>query len=141
MKSDSVETLIQPALQPVAAPFAAHGEHLLIDFYQVDKALLGDELRLESLLIRAAEVAGARILWERFHHFGDGAGVTGVLLLAESHISIHTWPEHGFVAADIFMCGQAQVERALTVLRLGFTPGYEKVRSVSRGCADMEENL
>jgi S-adenosylmethionine decarboxylase len=48
------------------------------------------------------------VLFSHFHAFGEGQGVTGVVLLAESHITIHTWPECGFAAADIFMCGSAR---------------------------------
>ena len=87
---------------------AASGVHLLADLHGVDPALLRDAAFIDALLRRAAEAAGARILHGHFHVFGDGGGVTGVLLLAESHISIHTWPESGFAAADIFMCGAAR---------------------------------
>jgi S-adenosylmethionine decarboxylase len=59
----------------------------------------------------------ARVLFSHFHAFGEGQGVTGVVLLAESHITIHTWPECGFAAADIFMCGSAQPELALALIK------------------------
>lgn len=80
-----------------------------------------DELAL--LLKRMAKAAGATVLGENFHDFGAGLGNTGVLLLAESHISVHSWPETDYAAIDIFVCGDASktnmepVEAAINVLR------------------------
>jgi S-adenosylmethionine decarboxylase len=79
--------------------------------------------QLDDLLRKAAEAAGATILTSRFHDFGDGLGNTGVLVLAESHISVHTWPENNYAAIDIFVCskighnGMEPVEAAVEVLR------------------------
>lgn len=111
----------------------AHGWHFLADFNGVAPTLLTDAGRIEQILRASADAAGAHILFTHFHHFGENQGVTGVLLLAESHISIHTWPEYGFAAADIFMCGQAEPERALAVLRQAFAPAREQVQRVLRG--------
>jgi S-adenosylmethionine decarboxylase len=72
-------------------------------------------------------------LSSHFHAFGSEAGVTGVVLLAESHISIHTWPEFGFAAVDIFMCGQAEPQRALDVMQGAFEPKTSSVKSLARG--------
>jgi S-adenosylmethionine decarboxylase len=67
--------------------------------------------------VAAAAAAHARVLGVHLHHFGEGMGVTGVALLAESHISIHTWPEAGSAAVDLFVCGpQADVEAGLAVI-------------------------
>lgn len=109
------------------------GIHLLADLAGVDAALLVDADAIDALLRTAAVAAGARILHSHFHTFGPGAGVTGVLLLAESHISIHTWPEHGFAAADIFMCGDAQPQRALDVIDAAFRPATRAVQTIARG--------
>jgi S-adenosylmethionine decarboxylase len=98
--------------------------------------LLADPAALGQILRQAAIAAGAHILFSHFHHFGQQQGVTGVLLLAESHISIHTWPEQGFAAADVFMCGQAEPERALDVLRTACQPAREQVQRIVRGTAD-----
>ena len=68
-----------------------------------------------------------------FHPFGPGLGVTGVVLLAESHISIHTWPEQGYAAIDIFMCGAAEPQRALDVLREALAPAGCAMRALHRG--------
>ena len=94
----------------------AVGHHILVDLCDVDAATLCDGETLERLLCGAAVAAGARVLSSHFHSFGAGGGITGVVLLAESHISIHTWPEHRLAAADIFMCGAADGERALAAL-------------------------
>ena len=72
--------------------------------------------RLKTVLAAAAQAAEATILTERFHTFGGAGGVTGVLLLAESHISIHTWPEHRFAAIDAFICGGMKLEKVKEVL-------------------------
>jgi S-adenosylmethionine decarboxylase len=112
------------------------GTHLLADLHGVDADLLQDRVALESLLRRAAEFAGARVLNSHFHSFGAGDGVTGVVLLAESHISIHTWPESGLAAADIFMCGLADPGRALKVLIDGLAPAHQRVQTLARGFAE-----
>lgn len=113
--------------------FRPAGVHLLADLHQVEPSLLSDPDRIDMLLRDAALAAGARILHGHFHTFGAGMGVTGVLLLAESHISIHTWPEHGFAAVDIFMCGTAQPERALAIIDAALQPLERNVRTVERG--------
>lgn len=124
-----VSTAVSPA-------HVANGAHLLADLHGVPQRLLRDAAVLEALLIRAAAAADAQVLFSHFHGFGDGGGVTGVLLLAESHISIHTWPEHSFAAVDIFMCGSAQPERALQVIEHGLGAAGCVRRSVPRGIAD-----
>ncbi|MCC2971880.1 adenosylmethionine decarboxylase [Massilia sp. IC2-476] len=109
------------------------GIHLLADLAGIDGGLLVDPAAIDTLLRDAALAAGAHILHSHFHAFGPEQGVTGVLLLAESHISIHTWPEHGFAAADIFMCGAAQPERALAVIDAALRPAHRSVRTIPRG--------
>jgi S-adenosylmethionine decarboxylase len=112
---------------------AAAGRHLLADFYGVNTEALRDLPALESLLRKAASAAGAQVLGSHFHSFGDHEGVTGVVLLAESHISIHTWPESGFAAADIFMCGSADPEAALDHMLQALAPNHHQVERVGRG--------
>nr|WP_307732879.1 adenosylmethionine decarboxylase [Massilia agri] len=106
---------------------------MLADLAGVKAALLVDPDAIDALLRTAAVAAGARILHSHFHTFGRGMGVTGVLLLAESHISIHTWPEHGFAAADIFMCGDAQPQLALDVIDAALRPATRSVQTIARG--------
>jgi S-adenosylmethionine decarboxylase len=111
------------------------GWHLLADLYGVAATLLSDPAQIEAILRAAAIAAGAHILAGHFHHFGQQQGVTGVLLLAESHISIHTWPEHGFAAVDIFMCGRAQPEAALATLTDALAATDTRVTRTLRGAA------
>ncbi|MES2152470.1 MAG: adenosylmethionine decarboxylase [Pseudomonadota bacterium] len=111
------------------------GNHLLADFYGVEAARLLDPAQIDAMLRAAALAAGARILHSHFHSFGKGLGVTGVLLLAESHISIHTWPEFGFAAADIFMCGEAQPQLALDVIEMALQAGAREVKTILRGAS------
>lgn len=115
-----------------APGYRAEGTHVLADLSGVAPALLADGGRLEALLRAAATAAGATILHSHFHAFGPGQGVTGVVLLAESHISIHTWPEQHFAAADIFMCGASQPELALAVLRAALAPTACDIQTVRR---------
>ena len=117
----------------MSAEHVASGAHLLADLHGVPASLLRDDATLQALLIRAATAANARVLFSHFHAFGDGGGITGVVLLAESHISIHTWPEHGFAAVDIFMCGGAHPARALQLIEHGLGATGCVRRSVPRG--------
>ena len=109
-----------------------NGTHLLADMSGIEPGVLSDCAKIERLLREAAAAAGAQVLHSHFHGFGPGLGVTGVVLLAESHISIHTWPEHGFAAADIFMCGAAQPQLALDVIEEALQPECSEVRTVDR---------
>jgi S-adenosylmethionine decarboxylase len=81
------------------------GTHFIADMCGIDSLYLQDRDLIENIMIEACRKAGATILKTVFHHFGEGQGVTGVIVLAESHASIHTWPEHGFAAIDVFTCG------------------------------------
>ena len=92
------------------------GNHGLLDLYGCDEAILKDEVRLKTALMAAAQSAEATILTEHFHTFGGAGGVTGGLLLDESHISIHTWPEHRFAAIDAFICGGMKLEKVKEIL-------------------------
>ena len=93
----------------------ASGIHLIADLACTRG--LGDAGLIEAALRAAAEAAHVRVLGVNLHHFGPEMGVTGVALLAESHISIHTWPEEGVAAVDVFVCGaQADPDAALAVI-------------------------
>lgn len=115
---------------------SAFGSHVLADLYGVGADLLSDSEALDALLRASAQSAGAGVLGSHFHHFGSASGVTGVVLLAESHISIHTWPESGFAAADIFMCGSADPARALAVILNALTPARHRVTTIARGLGE-----
>ncbi len=109
------------------------GLHVLADFYGVDEVALSDGILLQTALREAATAAGASVIASHFHHFGPQMGVTGVLLLRESHISIHTWPETGLAVIDIFMCGHAQPKHALTALQHSLRPTRVVQQSIKRG--------
>lgn len=110
-------------------PFA--GTHLLVEFWQAQN--LTDPAFVETALKTAAEAAGATVLHVHVHHFGPSMGVTGVAILAESHISIHTWPERGYAALDIFMCGTCNPHDCVPVLERLFAPLRSEVGEHKRG--------
>ncbi|QZA78982.1 adenosylmethionine decarboxylase [Deefgea tanakiae] len=109
------------------------GQHVLADLYGCDAQQLANPEWIADCLLLAAQAAGATVLNSHFHHFGEQQGVTGVLLLMESHISIHTWPEHGYAAIDLFMCGQAQVDAALCSLISKITSKEQSIQLIERG--------
>lgn len=110
----------------------ASGWHLLADLSGIAPFRLKQLCELEMLLLESARVAGAHVLSSHFHAFGAGQGVTGIVLLAESHISIHTWPEEAFAAIDIFMCGESKPRIAFKVIEAGLEPNASSVRVVRR---------
>lgn len=116
-------------------PHHSSGMHLIADLYGITGDILADPLAMEGLLKRSAIAAGAVIIYSHFHAFGAGQGVTGVVLLAESHISVHTWPELGFAAADVFMCGDARPQQALDLIIDALAPASTSVRHIERGKA------
>lgn len=106
--------------------------HVLYDAWVDDSEALATVEPMKQLLCRAAEAGGATVLHEYFHQFSP-CGVTGVLLLAESHISVHTWVEEGFAAFDIFTCGPMNTDKVLEVIRDGLKPRHASVRRIVRG--------
>ena len=107
------------------------GMHLLIDIWGATN-LDSPELIDETLCAGALE-AGATILHSHFHHFTPNAGVSGVVVLAESHISIHTWPERGFAALDVFMCGCCDPYKVIPFLKAAFGPEDVRISEQKRG--------
>lgn len=108
------------------------GTHLLADLTGCRH--LDDAAVVEAALREAVAAARATLLDVKLHHFGPGHGVTGVALLAESHISIHTWPEHGYAAVDIFLCGPANdLDAALAALKRQLRATYCEERRIARG--------
>jgi S-adenosylmethionine decarboxylase len=107
------------------------GMHLLVDLWGARN--LTDPATIDRALSEAAEAAGATILHSHFHHFGPDGGVSGVVVLAESHISIHTWPERDFAAVDIFMCGACDPYKSLPVLKAAFQPACVQLGEQRRG--------
>ena len=107
------------------------GTHLIVDLWGARH--LDDLAAAERALRDAAEAAGATLLHVHLHHFTPNGGISGVAVLAESHISLHTWPERGYAALDIFMCGACDPARAIPVLRAAFAPERLVVEEHRRG--------
>lgn len=107
------------------------GSHLIIDLYDANK--LDDIDHIERALRDCVDAAGATLLHIHLHHFEPNGGVSGVAVLAESHISIHSWPENGYAALDVFMCGDAKPEACVPVLRKAFQPERIAVSEILRG--------
>jgi S-adenosylmethionine decarboxylase len=115
------------------------GTHIIADFWEVART---DNLEyMESALRRAVEAAGATLLHIHLHHFTPGGGISGVAVLAESHISVHTWPEREFAAFDIFMCGSCRPEKGLAVLENAFSPGRTDIKTYIRGRVESHEDI
>lgn len=107
------------------------GTHLLVDLWGASR--LDDPDHIDAALREAAIIAGATILHSHFHHFTPNGGVSGVVVLAESHISIHTWPERDFAAVDIFMCGACDPHKSIPVLQAAFSPARVDLDEQRRG--------
>ena len=107
------------------------GSHLLLDLWGANN--LEDPDQIEQVLSAAAEAAGATVLHAHIHRFESGGGVSGVVVLAESHISIHTWPERNFAAIDIFMCGACDPYNSIPKIRDFFSPDKLNVSEQRRG--------
>jgi len=107
------------------------GAHLIIDLYNAER--LDDIDHIDATLRRCVDAAGATLLHIHLHHFEPNGGVSGVAVLAESHISIHSWPENGYAALDVFMCGDAKPEACVPVLREAFKPDHVAVSELLRG--------
>ncbi|MBI1239098.1 MAG: adenosylmethionine decarboxylase [Alphaproteobacteria bacterium] len=107
------------------------GSHLILDLWEAEN--LDDPASMEQALVEAVTAAGATLLHIHIHKFSPNGGVSGVAVLAESHISVHTWPEKGFAAFDIFMCGEAEPAKAIPVLERAFRPSRMVIGDHKRG--------
>jgi S-adenosylmethionine decarboxylase len=107
------------------------GSHLIIDLFGARR--LDDLKHIERTLKRCVEVAGATLLHIHLHHFTPNGGVSGVAVLSESHISIHSWPEADYAALDVFMCGNAKPHLCVDILRDAFDAREVVVKEHQRG--------
>ena len=105
--------------------------HIIADFYNVTN--LPDIKKIELEMINAAKLSNSKILNTSFHQFKNMNGVTGVIILAESHISIHTWPEISFVSIDAFMCGDTKPMKSIEYLKKVFIPLKSDIKELERG--------
>ena len=111
----------------------ALGRHILAEFYDCDPEILNDAQLVETYMNRAAIECGATIVNSTFHAFNPH-GVSGVVVIAESHLAIHTWPEYGYAAVDIFTCGETiDPHVANESLRESFVASEVKFVELKRG--------
>jgi S-adenosylmethionine decarboxylase len=108
------------------------GRQVVAEFYACDPTILHDVDALRCHLLAAAERIGARVLGETFHRFASG-GVSGTLVIAESHLSIHTWPEEGYAAVDLFTCGGLDPRRGFESLGVALRAATGRMQEIVRG--------
>ena len=116
------------------------GKHLIIELFQCDSTLLNDVKILEHYLLAAVQLSGATVIQPFFHQFSPH-GITGVVVVAESHFALHTWPEYGYCAVDIFTCGDTvNGHVALDYLKENLGAANASVMEIKRGVLDLPES-
>ena len=119
----------------------ALGKHLLVELNDCNCDLLNDLDTIRDIMLAAAVGCGATVLGESFHRFNP-QGISGVIIIAESHLTIHTWPEHGYAAADIFTCGTTVMpEKAAEIIIDRFAPGNHSIVQMFRGMVGIKEKV
>ncbi len=108
------------------------GTHLIVDAWQSPGEILNDPERIRHALMEAVAAGGATLIDLCVHEFSP-YGITATATLAESHISVHTWPEFGYFAADFFFCGCGDPHRAMEALQSALQAKRVKVRELRRG--------
>ncbi len=109
------------------------GRHMLLELFLCDKEVLDDLAGIETVMKEAARVSGATIVESVFHRF-QPHGISGVVVVAESHLAIHTWPEYGYAAVDFFTCGPGiDYQQARNYLQLAFAAQDFELREIERG--------
>ena len=107
------------------------GSHLIIDLWYT--SFDNKITTLKSIIKKSILIANATMLHIHLHRFGKGQGISGVAILAESHISVHTWPERDYIAFDIFMCGDTNPREAAQYLISSLKPKKKKITDLKRG--------
>jgi S-adenosylmethionine decarboxylase len=107
------------------------GRHLIIDL--IDAYELNNDAVIRQAMHDCVKECGATLLHIHTHVFEPNGGISGVAVLAESHISVHTWPERNYAAFDVFMCGDAQPRKAVAILKAAFNAAEARVTEVLRG--------
>ncbi len=117
------------------------GTHLILELEGCPPAVLDDRETVHRVMTEAVEASGATLIRPFFHQFAP-QGVSGVIIISESHFSIHTWPEYGYAAVDIFTCGdQIDMDTALDTLRKGFQAGSVQKMLLTRGMLDLPDEM
>lgn len=107
------------------------GTHLLLDLWGASR--IDDLAYIEKILRDCVTACNATLLHIHLHQFSESGGISGVAVLAESHISVHTWPERNYAAFDVFMCGAAKPSNTIAILQDAFTPDELQVKEILRG--------
>jgi S-adenosylmethionine decarboxylase len=112
------------------------GQHILVDFYDCRAADFDDHDYIREQMTLAAERMGAEIVAVQIHEFNP-IGISGVVVISQSHLTIHTWPEYEYAAVDIFTCGNDMVaDPAIESLRKALGAGEVRTRCLERGRID-----
>ena len=111
------------------------GRHLIIELFDCDRKIISDLNTVEDLILEAVRISGATIV-ESFFHLFPPNGVSGIVVVAESHFSIHTWPEYSYAAVDIFTCGDSvDSKKALSFLKQSLKAKNVSMMELERGPA------
>jgi S-adenosylmethionine decarboxylase len=121
-------------------PLKELGCHVLVDAWECPPALLNDLELIREALVEAVKAGGATLIDLCTHQFSP-QGVTATATLAESHIAVHTWPEYGYFAADLFFCGSGEPYQAVEALRTRLRAGEVRTRELKRGFEDVPRRL
>lgn len=108
------------------------GTHVLLELYECSPNSLTEPADSERILLSAAAAMGATVIGAHFHTFSPH-GVSGVVVIAESHLTIHTWPEHGYAAVDIFSCGDLNLDAGIDLICRSFAAKRTETTLVERG--------
>lgn len=107
-------------------------QHLLVELFSCDIEALQDKILLTELLHKAALAADVTIVQSIFHQYSP-QGITGIVIIEESHLSIHTWPEFGYASVDFYTCGEGNPEKALHVIQRGLNSERTEIIKIDRG--------
>jgi S-adenosylmethionine decarboxylase proenzyme len=108
------------------------GSHILIEFHSCDNEVLDSVDAIESIMLTSVEESGATLVKPFFHRFTPH-GVSGICVVAESHFAVHTWPEHGYAAVDLFSCGEYDYLKAMEIIAQGIKSTQWTAAVVERG--------
>jgi len=113
------------------------GEHVLLELFDCDAEILNSKEKVGYILRRAADVAQAHVVGDFFHEFSPH-GISGILVISESHFSIHTWPEYNYAAVDLFSCGDSlNMKGAVDYLKEGLKSKKTTILEIKRGVLDL----
>lgn len=117
------------------------GRHLLAELSECNSAILNNRAELEKIMKEAARHSGATVVDSVFHHYNP-QGLSGIVVIAESHLSIHTWPEYGYAAVDCFTCGSAvDPAKALEYIRTSLDCRSINIKELNRGIPSPSDEI